>query len=169
MYVCVCMYVIRSELDIMAVITEIRLDSILKSLQHVCGSFYEGLSLVLTHMYVLKLAGISCLYEVVLTILDFEFKVSTILYLVGKVYVFMKCYRIHTINKLNDIDFLIVVIHTSALLTAHLNNIFYAYFHTYIHTYKHTYILVDLGRASFVIDQLNFGRLRKSAWSIRSG
>ena len=86
MYVCVCMYVIRSELDIMAVITEIRLDSILKSLQHVCGSFYEGLSLVLTHMYVLKLAGISCLYEVVLTILDFEFKVSTILYLVGKVY-----------------------------------------------------------------------------------
>ena len=80
------MYVIRSELDIMAVITEIRLDRILKSLQHVCGSFYEGLSLVLTHMYVLKLAGISCLYEVVLTILDFEFKVSTILYLVGKVY-----------------------------------------------------------------------------------
>ena len=77
----------------------------------------------------------------------------------------MKCYRIHTINKLNDIDFLIVVIHTSVLLTAHLNKIFYAY----IHTYKHTYIHVDLGRASFVIDQLNFGRLRKSAWSIRSG
>ena len=82
----VCMYVVciiqhclrRPEVDVVAMIAEFRMDSVLKSVQHVCGSFYEGLSLILTHMYVLKLAGVSCLYEVVVTVIDYEFKVSTI-------------------------------------------------------------------------------------------
>jgi ATP:ADP antiporter, AAA family len=38
-------------------------------------SILEGLQTVFRHPYVLALAGISCLYEVVLTILDYEMKV----------------------------------------------------------------------------------------------
>ena len=41
----------------------------------VFSNFYEGLSLILKHKYVFKLAGVSCLYEIVLTVLDYEFKV----------------------------------------------------------------------------------------------
>lgn len=37
--------------------------------------FYEGLMLILRHRYILKLAGISCLYEIVVTVLDYQFKI----------------------------------------------------------------------------------------------
>lgn len=39
------------------------------------GSFYEGLILITQHRYTMKLLGISTLFEVVLTVLDYEFKV----------------------------------------------------------------------------------------------
>eukprot|EP01041_Mallomonas_annulata_P011656 gene11656-24414_t len=46
-----------------------------------CGTvfagFYEGVSLILAHGYVLLLMGVSCLYEIVLTVLDFTFKVQS--------------------------------------------------------------------------------------------
>ena len=32
--------------------------------------------LILQHPYILKLAGISCLYEVVVTVLDYQFKIA---------------------------------------------------------------------------------------------
>ena len=32
--------------------------------------------LILQHRYILKLAGISCLYEVVVTVLDYQFKIA---------------------------------------------------------------------------------------------
>lgn len=38
-------------------------------------SALNGLKLVLRHQYVALLFGISCLYEVVLTILDYQMKV----------------------------------------------------------------------------------------------
>lgn len=37
--------------------------------------FYEGLMLILRHKYILKLAGVSCLYEIVVTVLDYQFKI----------------------------------------------------------------------------------------------
>lgn len=37
---------------------------------------FEGLRTVVRHPYVMALAGISCLYEMVLTILDYEMKVG---------------------------------------------------------------------------------------------
>ena len=82
---CLC----RSELDLWAMLAEVRVASVLKGLQDVCRGFYEGLSLVLTHTYVLKLAGVSCLYEVVVTVLDYEFKVSNI-YLYVCMYVYTR-------------------------------------------------------------------------------
>jgi AAA family ATP:ADP antiporter len=39
----------------------------------------EGLRTVFQHPYVMALAGISCLYEIVLTILDYEMKVGLVL------------------------------------------------------------------------------------------
>ncbi|CAN0527205.1 unnamed protein product, partial [Scytosiphon promiscuus] len=39
-------------------------------------SALNGLKLVLRHQYVALLFGISCLYEVVLTILDYQMKVA---------------------------------------------------------------------------------------------
>lgn len=39
------------------------------------SGFYEGLSLILKHRYVLLLLGVSCLYEVVITVLDYQFKI----------------------------------------------------------------------------------------------
>lgn len=47
----------------------------LSSLWHSVGGFYEGLSLILKHRYVLKLLGVTCLYEIVVTVLDYEFKI----------------------------------------------------------------------------------------------
>ena len=41
----------------------------------VFSGFYEGLSLILKHRYVLLLLGVSCLYEVVITVLDYQFKI----------------------------------------------------------------------------------------------
>ena len=45
-------------------------------MQKVFRGFYEGLMLILQHRYILKLAGISCLYEVVVTVLDYQFKIA---------------------------------------------------------------------------------------------
>lgn len=39
------------------------------------GGAFEGLSLVLRHRYTLLILGVSCVYEVVVTILDYQFKV----------------------------------------------------------------------------------------------
>lgn len=39
------------------------------------SGFYEGLSLILRHKYVALLLGVSCLYEVVVTVLDYQFKI----------------------------------------------------------------------------------------------
>ena len=44
------------------------------SVLRIFGGFYEGLSLIMRYPYVLKLLGVSCLYEIVVTILDYEFK-----------------------------------------------------------------------------------------------
>ena len=44
-------------------------------LVHLFGGFYEGLILIIRHRYILKLAGISCLYEIVVTVLDYQFKI----------------------------------------------------------------------------------------------
>lgn len=43
--------------------------------QNMFKSFYEGLLLIFKHDYILKLAGISCLYEIILTVLDYQFKI----------------------------------------------------------------------------------------------
>lgn len=40
----------------------------------VLHNFYDGLSLIIKYPYVLKLLGVSCLYEIVVVILDYEFK-----------------------------------------------------------------------------------------------
>ncbi len=45
------------------------------SVSRIFGGFYEGLSLVLRHGYIVKLLGVSCLYEVVVTVLDYQFKI----------------------------------------------------------------------------------------------
>lgn len=39
-----------------------------------CTGFYEGFSLILRYPYILKILGISCLYEIVVTVLDYQFK-----------------------------------------------------------------------------------------------
>jgi AAA family ATP:ADP antiporter len=39
------------------------------------SSFFDGLYIILQHRYVLFILGISCLHEIVLTILDYEFKI----------------------------------------------------------------------------------------------
>lgn len=46
----------------------------LQSTMNVFKSFYEGLSLILSYRYTIFLLGVSCLYEVVVTVLDYEFK-----------------------------------------------------------------------------------------------
>lgn len=38
------------------------------------ASFYEGLTLIMQHRYTLKLLGVSVLFEIVVTVLDYEFK-----------------------------------------------------------------------------------------------
>ena len=42
---------------------------------NVFRGFYEGLMLIVRHKYILKLAGVSCLYEIVVTVLDYQFKI----------------------------------------------------------------------------------------------
>eukprot|EP01039_Chlorochromonas_danica_P009563 gene9563-10570_t len=46
-----------------------------KSFGRILSNFYEGLYLIAQHGYVSKLLGVACLYEIVMTILDYEFKV----------------------------------------------------------------------------------------------
>jgi hypothetical protein len=46
-----------------------------QSIQTVLSGFYEGLMLLFRYPYMIKLLGVSCLYEVVMTILDYQFKV----------------------------------------------------------------------------------------------
>lgn len=41
----------------------------------VVGGFYEGLALIIKYPYVLKLLAVSCVYDIVVVILDFEFKI----------------------------------------------------------------------------------------------
>lgn len=43
------------------------------------SGFYEGLLLIWRHNYVIKLLLLSCLYEIVVTVLDFEFKLRSAL------------------------------------------------------------------------------------------
>jgi AAA family ATP:ADP antiporter len=47
---------------------------IIKYIMRFFEGFYEGLSLILKYNYTLKLLIVSCLYEVVVTILDYQFK-----------------------------------------------------------------------------------------------
>jgi len=49
--------------------------SLLTSFQRVFGGFFEGLMLIINYRYILTLLGISTAYEVVVTILDYEFKI----------------------------------------------------------------------------------------------
>jgi ATP:ADP antiporter, AAA family len=49
--------------------------TLLNSFLSVMWGFSEGLVLLLKYPYMLKLLGVSCLYEVVVTILDYQFKV----------------------------------------------------------------------------------------------
>ena len=42
-------------------------------------SLWDGLMLVIKHDYVILVLGISCLFEVVLTVLDYEMKVRLVL------------------------------------------------------------------------------------------
>jgi AAA family ATP:ADP antiporter len=46
----------------------------LQSIINVFKNFYEGLSLILSYRYTIFLLGVSCLYEIVVTVLDYEFK-----------------------------------------------------------------------------------------------
>lgn len=46
-----------------------------QSFKSVFGGFGEGLMLLFRYPYMIKLLGVSCLYEVVMTILDYQFKV----------------------------------------------------------------------------------------------
>jgi ATP/ADP translocase len=46
-----------------------------QSIYTVLGGFGEGLLLLFRYPYMIKLLGVSCLYEVVMTILDYQFKV----------------------------------------------------------------------------------------------
>ena len=45
-----------------------------KSIHRLSASFLEGLLLILKHPYVLKIMCVSCLFEIVVTILDYQFK-----------------------------------------------------------------------------------------------
>lgn len=49
--------------------------TIWQSIKGVFGGFSEGLLLLFRYPYMIKLLGVSCLYEVVMTILDYQFKV----------------------------------------------------------------------------------------------
>jgi hypothetical protein len=48
---------------------------IIKNILEVFKGFYEGLRLIFKYKYILKLAGVSCLFEIVLTVLDYQFKI----------------------------------------------------------------------------------------------
>lgn len=50
-----------------------RVSAVLSS-PHSTG-FFEGIQLICRHQYVLRLLGVCCLYEIVLTVLDYEFKI----------------------------------------------------------------------------------------------
>jgi AAA family ATP:ADP antiporter len=43
--------------------------------QSIFGGFVDGLFLILQYNYTLKLLGISCLFEIIVTVLDYEFKI----------------------------------------------------------------------------------------------
>ena len=47
-----------------------------ESKNHICHGFVQGLLLISRYRYTWYLLGISTLYEIVLTILDYEFKLS---------------------------------------------------------------------------------------------
>jgi AAA family ATP:ADP antiporter len=49
--------------------------SFFRSLRKLFRGFYEGLLLIVQHRYTMVLLGVSCLYEVVVTVLDYEFKI----------------------------------------------------------------------------------------------
>jgi AAA family ATP:ADP antiporter len=46
------------------------------SVYNICNGFYEGLLLIIQYRYTWYLLGVSTLYEIVLTVLDYEFKLS---------------------------------------------------------------------------------------------
>lgn len=46
----------------------------IQSLCNIFAGFYEGLNLIVKHGYMTRVLGVSCLYEVVVTVLDYEFK-----------------------------------------------------------------------------------------------
>ena len=43
------------------------------------SGFYEGFILILSYSYVLKLLALSCIYEIIITVLDYEFKLRALL------------------------------------------------------------------------------------------
>jgi ATP/ADP translocase len=47
---------------------------IFQNITQIFRGFVEGLSLIIKYPYVMKLLGVSCLYEIVVVILDYEFK-----------------------------------------------------------------------------------------------
>jgi hypothetical protein len=47
-----------------------------RSIFNIFNGFYEGLALISRYKYTWLLLGVSTLYEVVLTVLDYEFKLS---------------------------------------------------------------------------------------------
>lgn len=48
--------------------------SLTQSLYKVFGGFFDGIILISKYPYTLKILGVSCLYEIVVTVLDFQFK-----------------------------------------------------------------------------------------------
>jgi hypothetical protein len=73
---------------------EIFILRIIKTISNVFKGFYEGLMLIFRYKYILKLAGVSCLFEIVLTVLDYQFKIlgenfSLDVYLFVCLFVFM--------------------------------------------------------------------------------
>lgn len=48
--------------------------SVLQSVITAFSGFYEGLFLIVKYPYVLHIMGVTCLYEIVLTVMDYQFK-----------------------------------------------------------------------------------------------
>lgn len=48
--------------------------STLQSIASAFSGFYEGLFLIAKYSYVMHIMGVTCLYEIVLTVMDYEFK-----------------------------------------------------------------------------------------------
>ena len=48
--------------------------SMLQSVITAFSGFYEGLFLIVKYPYVLHIMGVTCLYEIVLTVMDYQFK-----------------------------------------------------------------------------------------------